>query len=422
MLTADAVPGVLSVPWGAWRQDSYRSFEFPPGWELFPLVMPAAPALADQQIAAALNQPIGAPPLGELAASAEKAAIAIDDITRPTPAAAVVGAIVGRLTAAGMREDRITIVVASGAHRQATAWDIERKIGPALSGRLRVVCHDPAAPLAETNVTLAGVPVRINREFHEADLRIGISAVMPHPFAAFSGGGKIVVPGLADLEVLTRTHKYALMGLSGGHELANNRFRRDMEAAVGSIGLHWTANVVVNAERRIAHVAAGDFVSAHRVSAGAAAELGRTAPPGQLLDALLLNAYPKDGELLQIEAALVALRSGMLRWLTPAAPIVLMASCVEGVGTHGLFGPGGRLFRTPAAKGFLAGRPLLIYSPGVDEAAVRSVFWNGYPFHTSWTGVLHELASLLPAAPRIGVVPCGPLQLAERITADEGTN
>ena len=412
MPRADALPALVSVPWGAWRHDSQRVFECPANWQLVPLLMASSPGLADDEIAASLDRPIGTVPLGNLAAAAENAAIAVDDITRPTPAAAVVEAVVDRLTAAGMLEDRIAIVIASGAHRRATAWDIEQKIGSALAKRLQVVCHDPAGPLADTNVTLAGVPARINRTFYEADLRIGISAVMPHPFAAFSGGGKIVIPGLADLDVLSRTHKYALMGLAGGHELSNNRFRRDMEAAVAAIGLHWTANIVVNAERKIAYVAAGDFVSAHRAAAAAATEQGRTARPAQLLDALLLNAYPKDGELLQIEAALVALRSGMLGWLTPNAPIVLMASCVEGMGTHGLFGRGGRLFRTPSAKSSLGGRPLLVYSPGVEEFEVRSVFWTGYPHHTTWTGMLEELGPLLPPSPPIGLVPCGPLQLA----------
>jgi hypothetical protein len=237
---------------------------------------------------------------------------------------------------------------------------------------------------------------------------------MPHPFAGFSGGGKIVVPGLADLDVLARTHKFALMGLQGGAKLSGNTFRTQMEAAVRKVGLHWTVNVVVNSCRETAFVAAGDFVAAHREAATAAARIGATAPPNEPLEALILNAYPKDGELLQVEAALVALRNGLMSHLAPGAPIVLTAACRHGLGVHGLFGPGGRLFRTPAIKSFLDARPLWLFSPGVDVAAARVVMHESYPFYSEWTELVSALRRQLHAKARVGVVPCGPLQLVAR--------
>lgn len=412
MPTADVGCGEVSVPWGAWRQDSARTFVVPRDWQVSYLGMENAPAASAVDLAAALDRPINASRLEELVTSASRVAIAIDDMTRPTPAEKVVGALIERLAAAGVPDHSITLVVASGAHRPATQGDLEQKIGEPLARRFRVVAHDPMGSLVDTGVKLAGVPVRVNRIFYEADVRIGIGAVMPHPFAAFSGGGKIVIPGLADLDVLVRTHKYALMGLAGGRQLANNRFRADMEAAVRAIGLQWTVNVVVNAERQVAFVAAGDFVAAHRAAANVAARCGHTEPPPEPLHALLLNAYPKDGELLQIEAAFVALRSGMLDWLTTDAPVVLMAACSEGLGTHGLFGPGGRLFRVPSARSFFGGRQLIAFSPGVEEAEVRQVFWGGYPFYREWAALIEALGTLLPPSPKVGVVPCGPLQLA----------
>jgi hypothetical protein len=233
---------------------------------------------------------------------------------------------------------------------------------------------------------------------------------MPHPFAGFSGGGKIVIPGLADLETLVRTHKYALMGFRGGAGLAGNRFRSDMEEAVRAIGLHWSVNLVVNEVRDTAFLAAGDFVEAHR--AAAAQRIGWTLPPSGLLDALVLNAYPKDTELLQIEASLTALRSGIDRWLAPGAPIVLTAACPDGLGTHGLFGPGGRLFRKPAKKTFLGDRPLIIFCPSVDPEAAAAVFWSGYPACREWNGVVSQLKQYLRPGARVGVLPCAPLQIA----------
>jgi nickel-dependent lactate racemase len=411
-VAVEVAPGVVSMRWGAWYDDTERTFEVPATWRVVRLTMHDAAPLGDREIEIALDRPLEAPRLETLVTRAATVAITIDDITRPTPVSAVMRPIVERLSRAGIDDSRITIVVASGAHRRSTPLDIERKIGSSLARRLRVVCHHPEEGLADTGVALAGVPIRINRAFCDADIRVGISGVLPHPFAGFSGGGKVVVPGLANLDVLVRTHKYALMGLAGGHELRNNRFRTDMETAVRAIGLHWTVNVVVNSERKVAFVSAGDLVAAHRAAAAAAGEIGRTETPTRLLDALLINAYPKDGEMLQVEAALVALRSGMLRWLTDDAPIVLMGACPEGLGTHGLFGPGGRLFRTATARSFLSGRRLITFSPGVEDADARTIFWAGYPHYRSWAEVVDALESVLPPSPRVGVVPCGPLQLA----------
>ena len=122
---------------------------------------------------------------------------------------------------------------------------------------------------------------------------------MPHPFAGFSGGGKMVLPGLSDLDCVVRSHKYALMGLAGGLQLEGNRFRHDMERAVREIGLDWSVNVVLNSRCETAALVAGDFVEAHRRAADRAREIGATAAPARPLDALVLNAYPKDSELLR---------------------------------------------------------------------------------------------------------------------------
>jgi lactate racemase len=402
----------VSLPWGAWHGDFAQRFDLPDSWRVIELKMKNAPALAADSLVAALEQPLGAPPLDSLAIGRRTAAIAIDDLTRPTNTTPLVEWIVTRLCRSGLDLADITVVVASGAHRRASGHDIFLKIG-SLADRVRVVAHDPAAELADTGAKLAGVPIRLNRTFLEADLRIGIGCVMPHPFAAFSGGGKIVVPGLADLDVVVRTHKFALMGLQGGAKLPGNTFRTQMETAVREIGLHWTVNAVVNSRRETAFLAAGDFVVAHRSAADKAASIGATPRPQELLDALIVNAYPKDGELLQAEAALVAVRNGMTDWLAPDAPVVLTSACNEGLGAHALFGPGGRLFRAPSVKTFLGRRPLWLFSPGIDLQAARVVMHESYPFFSDWSALVDTLRHRLRPGARVGIVPCGPLQIAD---------
>ena len=221
----------------------------------------------------------------------------------------------------------------------------------------------------------------------------------------------MVLPGLSDLDAVVRSHKYALMGLAGGLQLEGNRFRHDMERAVREIGLHWSVNVVLNSRCDTAAVVAGDLEQAHREAANRAREIGATAPPAGPLDALVLNAYPKDSELLQIEAALVALRAGMIEWLHPAAPVVLLGACPEGLGSHQLFGPGGRLFRKPAPKGYLSNRPVHIVSPATGADQGRAAFWDGYPYHRTWESCVAALAPTLGARSRVGYAPNGPLHV-----------
>ena len=404
-------PPSVALPWGAWYADTMRTFPVPEHWIVETLRMADAPALSAQALEAAIDTPVGTPSLEDVARGARSAAIAVDDLTRPTRAEALVTALLQRLNAAGIEDRNIAVVIASGAHREADARDIALKLG-SVAGRVRVEGHAPHGDLVDTGVRLGGVPVRLNRTFAQADVRIGVGAVLPHPFAGFGGGGKIVVPGLADLDVLARTHKYALMGLSGNTGLEGNRFRGDMEQAVRTIGLHWTLNVVVNSGRDTAHVVGGDMVEAHRAAAQLASKVGRTAAPDAPLDALVVNAYPKDGELLQIESALVAVRGGAASWLRAAAPIVLTAACSAGCGTHNLFGPGGRLFRPPMQRRSLGDHPLVIFAEGATRDDANNVFWDGYRFTNDWDEVV-KVVGATNRTPRVGILPCGPLQVLE---------
>jgi len=404
-------PPSVALPWGAWYADTMRTFPVPEHWIVETLRMADGTALSAQALEAAIDTPVGTPSLEEVARGARSAAIAVDDLTRPTRAEALVTALLQRLNAAGIEDRNIAVVIASGAHREADARDIALKLG-SVAGRVRVEGHAPHGDLVDTGVRLGGVPVRLNRTFAQADVRIGVGAVLPHPFAGFGGGGKIVIPGLADLDVLARTHKYALMGLSGNTGLEGNRFRGDMEQAVRTIGLQWTLNVVVNSTRDTAHAVAGDMVDAHRRAAQLAADVGRTQAPDAPLDALVVNAYPKDAELLQIESALVAVRGGALSWLRPGAPIVLTAACSAGCGTHELFGPGGRLFRPPMQRRSLGDHPLVIFAEGASPNDGRHVFWEGYRFTSRWEDVVGAIEAA-NRKPRVGILPCGPLQVAE---------
>ena len=194
------------LPWGAWGSDTIVSFETPDDWEIVRLDMQGALELDSSALAARLDAPIGSPRIEDLAATHRTAAIAVDDLTRPTRAEPIVSAILSRLERGGLAADDIVVLIAAGAHRPLSAEELRRKLGSVVD-RVRVRSHSQSGPFRDAGTALAGVPVHLNEAFLDADLRIGVGAVIPHPFAGFSGGGKVVVPGLADLDVLTRTHK-----------------------------------------------------------------------------------------------------------------------------------------------------------------------------------------------------------------------
>jgi hypothetical protein len=162
-------------------------------------------------------------------------------------------------------------------------------------------------------------------------------------------------------------------------------------------------------------------MDAHRMAVARAREVGETRAPATPLDALVLNAYPKDSELLQVEAALVALRAGMIDWLRPGAPVVLLGACPEGLGSHQLFGPGGRLFRKPAQKAFLGGHVLHVVSRATGADADRGAFCPAYPYHADWDSCLEQIAPAVGSSPVVGYAGSGPLHVPAARATDSNS-
>ena len=147
-------------------------------------------ALRAEEIARALDEPIAAPPVEAVVRGKTTVAIAIDDLSRPVPASLVLEPLVARLEAAGIRAEHITIVAVSGAHRRATRDDLEAEGGSRVAPTCAHRRTRPERLARRHGRSLAGVAVRINAAFWQADVRVGVCGVLPHPFAGFSGGGK----------------------------------------------------------------------------------------------------------------------------------------------------------------------------------------------------------------------------------------
>jgi nickel-dependent lactate racemase len=200
--------------------------ELPDGFEYVVIDARSAAPLEDQTgaIERALDHPIDSVPIGELARGKRSAAISVCDITRPAPNRVVLPPLLRRLEDAGIERSRITILVATGLHRPATPAEIREIAGPEIAAAYRVENHD-ARQLDRhryLGTTAAGTPAWIDERFVSADLRITLGFIEPHLMAGYSGGRKLVVPGLAAQETIKVIH--------------SPRFMREPRAIEGSIG------------------------------------------------------------------------------------------------------------------------------------------------------------------------------------------
>jgi nickel-dependent lactate racemase len=227
----------------------------------------------------------------------------------------------------------------------------------------------------------------------------------------FGGGAKLVVPGLAGIETLQANHQPAVTGISGGLANADVDARRDVEQIALETGLAFTCNVVINARRETAGLFCGHPVSAHRAAARFATEVFATPTPGAPYDVVCLNAWPKDGELLQIGNALNCYRTARQPLLKPDGTVVITACCQLGRGYHSLHGEGMRLHKAPSAKGYLNGRELVVFSPHLNARDFRVSFAPEYRLFTSWEALAAHLDAKHGGAPSVAVFPTAPLQI-----------
>lgn len=298
----------------------------------------AAPQSAGSDVASAVRDalcnPIGSPHLSQIAVGAGNVVIISDDATRPTPVSLILPHVLAELAAAGVAERSITVVMANGSHRAMTPEEIRAKLGAGPAARLRVVNHDfQAGDLVDMGTTPSGVPVMINRVVAQADLVIGIGSIVPHRYCGWSGGAKIVQPGVCGEDTTVATH--LMITHDDGVRLGNveNVVRHEMEAVAARAGLRFIVNVAQDAAGRVAAVVAGDPVAAHRAGVICAEQVCAVHIP-ERADVVVAGSFPADMNLWQAGKALytsdlAAADDGVIILVTPAK---------EGIGEHPEFG------------------------------------------------------------------------------------
>lgn len=276
----------------------------------------------------ALSQPIGTPPLRQIARPGEKVAIISSDITRPMPTAQVMPLILDELYAAGVRKEDITLVLGLGIHRPHSEAERRHLAGERAWREITVVDSDPKR-VTRLGITQRGTPVDIDTRVAEADRRVCLGNIEYHYFAGYSGGGKAIMPGVSTAAAIENNHRMMVHEQAHAGNLAGNPIREDIEEAAALVGIDFILNVVLDEEKQIVHAVAGDAVQAHRAGCAFLDRMYAVEVP-QLADIVLVSqgGAPKDLNLYQTQKALDnarhAVRGGGI--------IILIGSCREGYG------------------------------------------------------------------------------------------
>ena len=404
--------------WKAWYGPERLEMSFPAGWDVRVYPMPEARRLTGEEIAEAIRTPVGTPPLRELAADRKNAVIASDDISRPADAARIIPVLADELNAAGIPDERILVLVALGGHRQMHRLDLLRKFGPGVVDRLRVYNHSPFYNLVPAGMSDRGTPIEINRFYAEADVRIGVGSIVTHPQAGFGGGGKIVLPGVAAAETIFINHTPTLAGDGGSLlEVDDNENRADIEDVAMRTGLHFIVNQVSNDAGEAARIFAGHPIEAHRAAVRHAHKAYATPRPEIPLDVAVVNAFPMDTDIIQIEKALNVFRPGLEGMVPPGGSIVIVANCPEGRGFHHFGDYMMPLWQTiekcAHTNDVIGGRQLVVFSPGLHQWDVDDFYPAGTKHCATWEDVIVALSDGSDASRRVGIFPAGVLQIIE---------
>ena len=285
----------------------------------------------------AVRSPTAGPPLRKLVVPGQRVAIAICDGTRPQPRKVVLPVLLEELSGTIDLAD-VVVVVATGTHRANTPAELASMLGEEVLRSVRVENHDARddASLACFGTCGDGVPVYLNREWLEADVRITTGFVEPHLFAGFSGGPKLVAPGLAGLATTLVLHDARRIGdpKATWAVTEGNPVHDDIRAIAAATGVDFTCDVVLNANQEVAAVFAGELFAAHAAGCEFARDVAMR-PVKQRFDVVVTTnaGFPLDQNLYQS----VKGQSAAMSVVRPGGLIVAACECSDGFPDHGAY-------------------------------------------------------------------------------------
>ena len=391
------------------------------------------PGVADETLALqqALRQPIGTSPLADKVRAGDKVVIVHSDITRATPNDRILPVILAELEQAGVSRNNIILMNALGTHRPQTEAELRMMLGNNIVDNYCCLQHDAFddSILVPLGTTKLGHPVRINRHYLDADVRILTGFIEPHFFAGFSGGPKGVLPALAGAESVVTNHGRAMIA---NHNAAwgiteGNPIWEEMREVALITDPTFLLNVTLNVHKQITGVFAGEMLAAHAEGCRFVREqamVGVDAPYDVVVTTN--SGYPLDQNLYQCVKGMSAAR----QIVREGGAIVMAGACQDGLPNHGRYAEllqrGGSprgVLDLLAEPGFSAQdqwqvqvqamiqlfADVYVYSDGLTDQQIRSALFEPCRNIGATVTMLQEAAG---GNARICVMPEGPQTVA----------
>ena len=297
------------------------------------------PALADPAAAvrAALEAPLGSPPLREIIKPGMRVGVVFSDLTRPAPNTLLVPAVLGVLD--GVPDVEVTLFNALGTHRPNTEAELRVLLGDEIFEGRRIVQNDTFDPATQVRVgvTTKGHETWLNAELMRCDLKVLTGFIEPHLFAGFSGGGKAIMPGMAGQRTVLGNHDAGMVG----HPKAiwgvthGNPIWEEVREVAGQAGRLFLLNVTLNRDKAVTGVFAGDLDRAHAAGCAFVRSSAMVAVARPFDIVVTTNSgYPLDLNLYQSVKGLRAAE----QIVRPGGAIIIATSCWDGIPEHGLYG------------------------------------------------------------------------------------
>lgn len=313
------------------------TLDLPDEWEVTVVnkrPMPVHPA-PEEAVRQALEEPVGCAPLQELARGAKSACILICDITRPVPNGLVLPILLRKLLDAGMKQDNITIMVATGLHRPNEDQELRELVGDDwVMDNFKVVNHFARNDQdhVEVGVTSRGTVAKLDRRFVEAELRIATGLVEPHFMAGYSGGRKVITPGVAHRDTITRLHTATFMEHPRAVNcvLDGNPLHEEQLEIVKLLGGAYAVNTVIDEHRRLSFVNFGEIVQSHLEAVEYMRPYAELLLPRPFKTVITSSAgYPLDKTYYQTVKGMV----GAQEILEPGGDLYIVSEISEGMGS-----------------------------------------------------------------------------------------
>ncbi len=242
--------------------------ELPPGWNLLGnLETQYFPPISPNEIAQALERPIGRPRLEEMARGRKNAVIVASDVARPVKGDVALPLMLNALNRGGIPDRDIRIIMGGGSHQMPS--DLPKayleKYGKEVVDRVKdIQYHHPDQDTVPLGKTRRGHVIEANKWVVESDLKVGFGGIAPHVFGGYSGGAKCILPGVVSRETMIQNHLMVVEPGVGLGRVEGNPIREEMEEVAEIVGLDFICNLILNSEGEAIGAVSGDFRQAYR--------------------------------------------------------------------------------------------------------------------------------------------------------------